>query len=86
MSTSSEIKAFWDTYKMEAWKSAFAFVGSWLDFQASMVWFIGLNIVIAKFKDKFNAKVLRIINMVCGAVIILYGAKLFYNFVTLLIH
>lgn len=27
-----EIKAFWDTYKMEAWKSAFAFVGSWLDF------------------------------------------------------
>lgn len=32
MSTSSEIKAFWDTYKMEAWKSAFASVGSWLDF------------------------------------------------------
>ena len=53
---------------------------------ASFVWFIGLNLVIAKFKDKFNAKVLRTINMVCGAVIILYGLKLFYNFITLIIH
>ncbi|TGD21957.1 amino acid transporter [Companilactobacillus suantsaicola] len=53
---------------------------------ASLTWFIGLNLVIAKFKDKFNARVLRIINMVCGAVIILYGLKLFYNFVILLIH
>ncbi|HIY92973.1 LysE/ArgO family amino acid transporter [Companilactobacillus sp. HBUAS56275] len=53
---------------------------------ASFVWFIGLNLVIAKFKDKFNAKVLRTINMICGAVIILYGLKLFYNFITLIIH
>jgi Lysine efflux permease len=53
---------------------------------ASFVWFIGLNLVIAKFKDKFNAKVLRTINMICGAIIILYGLKLFYNFITLIIH
>ncbi|WP_338215729.1 LysE/ArgO family amino acid transporter [Companilactobacillus muriivasis] len=53
---------------------------------ASALWFIVLNAVVTKFKDKFNAKVLRIINLICGVIIILYGGKLLFNFVTLLIH
>ena len=53
---------------------------------ASALWFIALDYVVAKFKDKFNAKVLRTINLVCGVVIILYGGKLMWNFVSLLIH
>lgn len=51
---------------------------------ASALWFILLSIIVSKFKDKFNAKVLRIINLVCGIIIILYGGKLFWNFITLL--
>lgn len=53
---------------------------------ASALWFVALNAIVAKFKDKFNAKVLRIINLVCGVIIILYGGKLMWNFITLLIH
>ncbi|ATO45495.1 hypothetical protein C5L30_001980 [Companilactobacillus farciminis] len=52
---------------------------------ASALWFILLSIIVSKFKDKFNAKVLRIINLVCGFIIILYGGKLFWNFITLLL-
>ncbi|WP_075888141.1 LysE/ArgO family amino acid transporter [Companilactobacillus crustorum] len=52
---------------------------------ASILWFIILDLVVSKFKDKFNAKVLRIINLVCGVIIILYGGKLLFNFITLLI-
>ncbi|WP_368791369.1 LysE/ArgO family amino acid transporter [Companilactobacillus farciminis] len=51
---------------------------------ASALWFILLSIIVSKFKDKFNAKVLRIINLICGIIIILYGDKLFWNFITLL--
>ncbi|WP_338232293.1 LysE/ArgO family amino acid transporter [Companilactobacillus muriivasis] len=53
---------------------------------ASALWFIVLNAVVSKFKDKFNAKVLRIINLICGVIIILYGGKLLFNFITLLMH
>lgn len=53
---------------------------------ASILWFFILNAVVTKFKDKFNAKVLRIINLICGTIIILYGGKLLLNFFTLLMH
>lgn len=53
---------------------------------ASALWFIVLNAVVNKFKDKFNAKVLRTINLICGVIIILYGGKLLFNFITLLLH
>lgn len=48
---------------------------------ASCLWFTGLTLVISVFSSKFNTKVLRIINIVCGTIIILYGLKLFLNFV-----
>ena len=48
---------------------------------ASCLWFTGLTLVISIFSSRFNAKVLRVINVVCGVVIIFYGMKLFLNFV-----
>lgn len=52
---------------------------------ASCLWFTGLTFVISIFSSKFNAKVLRVINLVCGVVIIFYGVKLFWNFVSMIL-
>jgi L-lysine exporter family protein LysE/ArgO len=52
---------------------------------ASFIWFISLATIISFFKDRFNISVIRIINLVCGVVIILYGFKLAYSFVKLVI-
>ena len=48
---------------------------------ASILWFSGITTLITLFSAKFNDKVLRWINIVCGCVIIFYGLKLLYNFV-----
>jgi len=53
---------------------------------ASFCWFMGLSIFISLFSHKFNNKVLRIINIVCGIVIIFYGVKLLLNFYKMFIH
>lgn len=50
---------------------------------SSFIWFISLATIISLFKGKFNIKVIRIINLVCGIVIILYGFKLAYSFIKL---
>lgn len=47
---------------------------------ASCLWFVCLTFIISIFRERFNTNVLRVINLVCGAVIILYGMKLFYHF------
>lgn len=52
---------------------------------ASCLWFTGLTFVISIFSNRFNAKVLRVINVVCGIVIIFYGVKLFWNFVAMVV-
>lgn len=52
---------------------------------ASVLWFLGLTTIITLFSNKITDKVLRIINIVCGLVIIFYGMKLFVNFVTLIL-
>lgn len=52
---------------------------------ASFIWFTSLATIISLFKGKFNIKVIKIINLVCGVVIILYGFKLAYSFVKLVI-
>ena len=44
---------------------------------ASFSWFIGLTFLISLISSKFNAKVMRWINIVCGVIIIGYGLKLF---------
>lgn len=43
---------------------------------ASAVWWLALSTFIGLFKDKITPKVLRIVNIVCGAFIIYYGFKL----------
>lgn len=53
---------------------------------ASFCWFMGLSIFISLFSHKFNNKVLRVINIVCGIVIIFYGLKLLLNFYKIFIH
>ena len=53
---------------------------------ASFSWFMGLSIFISLFSHKFNDKVLRVINIVCGIVIIFYGLKLLLNFYKMFIH
>lgn len=49
---------------------------------ASFLWFNGVTLAISLFSAKFNDKILRGINIVCGCVILFYGAKLLYTFVT----
>lgn len=53
---------------------------------ASFSWFMSLSIFISLFNHKFNEKVLRVINIVCGIVIIFYGVKLLLNFYKMFIH
>ena len=51
---------------------------------ASCLWFTGLTLAISLFSSKFNAKVLRTINVACGVVILFYGTKLLWNFIAVL--
>ena len=48
---------------------------------ASLIWFFGISTLISLFSAKITDKTIRIINVVCGAVIIFYGIKLFWSFV-----
>ena len=53
---------------------------------ASFTWFIGITLFVSLFSHKFNDKILRIINIICGIIIIFYGIKLllsFYNMISL---
>ncbi len=47
---------------------------------ASCLWFTGLAMTISLLSNRFNTKVLRIINVVCGVVIIFFGCKLLWSF------
>ena len=51
---------------------------------ASFAWFTGVTLFVSFFRDKFNDKVLRVINIVCGAIIIFYGIKLLLSFYKML--
>ena len=51
---------------------------------ASFSWFIGISTVISLLSAKITDKVLRIINIVCGIVIIFYGCKLGYSFIQII--
>lgn len=52
---------------------------------SSCIWFLGISTLISKFSAKFNDKVLRVINVVCGLIIIFYGIKLFINFIQMIL-
>ena len=55
------------------------FVGGFAS--ASVLWFTGISTIISLFSAKFTDKTLRIINVICGAVIIFYGFKLLWSFI-----
>ena len=51
---------------------------------ASAIWWLGMSTVVSMFKAKITNKILRIINIICGTIIIFYGAKLLLSFIKLL--
>lgn len=59
------------------------FVGGFAS--ASVMWFLGISTIISLFSAKITDKTLRIINVICGAVIIFYGLKLFWSFIQMVI-
>lgn len=52
---------------------------------ASCCWFLGLSICITLFHNKLTEHTLRIINLICGAIIVFYGIKLLYQFVQMIL-
>lgn len=52
---------------------------------ASLTWFMGITTIVSIFKKSFNSRIIRGINIICGAVIIYYGLKLGYNFLKIII-
>lgn len=52
---------------------------------ASFLWFTSLSGIISLFKSRFNLKVIRWINIICGTIIIFYGLKLGYSFIKLVL-
>jgi len=61
----------------------FFFVGGFAS--ASVLWFLGITTIISLFSAKFTDKTLRVINVICGAVIIFYGIKLMWTFIQMVI-
>lgn len=51
---------------------------------ASFIWFTSLATAFSIFKSIFNENILRKINIICGGVVICYGAKLGYSFIKLI--
>ncbi|MDK2799573.1 MAG: L-lysine exporter family protein LysE/ArgO [Clostridiales bacterium] len=51
---------------------------------ASFTWFTGLATIAWSFRSVLNSTIVRIINVVCGIVVIYYGLKLGYNFIQVL--
>lgn len=47
---------------------------------ASFLWFFGITFLMGLVRDRFNEKVMILINKICGIVIVFYGLKLFLNF------
>lgn len=47
---------------------------------ASIVWFIGVTLLISAFSHKFSPKVITRLNQICGVIIVAYGIKLLIDF------
>lgn len=47
---------------------------------ASFLWFFGITFLMGLVRDRFNEKIMILINKICGIVIIFYGIKLLLNF------
>ena len=53
---------------------------------ASFLWFFGISTFLSLFRAKINDRFLRIVNILCGIVIVFYGLKLGYHFVQMLLQ
>jgi len=47
---------------------------------ASTTWFLGITTIVSTFKNNFNDRIIKIINVVCGVILVYYGLKLGYSF------
>lgn len=52
---------------------------------ASAAWFTSLAIIVSILKKNFNSNIIRLLNILCGVIIIFYGIKLGYSFFKLII-
>lgn len=48
---------------------------------ASCIWFLSITTITLKLQDKINEKTVKMINIICGLVIIFFGAKIGYSFI-----
>lgn len=48
---------------------------------ASFIWFTSLSTAVSIFHEKFDDNIIKWINIVCGIIIIFFGAKLGYSFI-----
>jgi len=51
---------------------------------ASFIWFTGLATATSRFKSVLNEKALKVINILCGAFLVIYGLRLGYELLVLL--
>jgi L-lysine exporter family protein LysE/ArgO len=51
---------------------------------ASFTWFTSLALAVASLKKSFNINLIRLLNIICGVIIIFYGFKLGYSFLKLI--
>lgn len=47
---------------------------------ASVLWFLGVTLVVNAFAHRFSPRIIDVLNRVCGGVIALYGVKLLVDF------
>ena len=52
---------------------------------ASLTWWFGMSTIVNLLNSKISNKALRIINIVCGAIITFYGLKLFWSFIQMVL-
>lgn len=50
---------------------------------ASFIWFNGLATATTLFRKSFTPKLLKVINVVCGVILMVYGAKLILSFLVM---
>ena len=48
---------------------------------ASLLWFSSISTIVSFYKHKFNHKIIKAINLVCGFIILIYGIKLAYSLI-----
>ncbi len=52
---------------------------------ASTTWFLGITTIVSIFRNNFNNRVIKIINVICGIILIYYGLKLGYSFLQIML-